>query len=192
VEPECVTGEVQLRLVTEEDAEDLSRAYVRNREHLRRWEPPRRQEFFTPAGQASRLRQQLAEHRAGRLVPWLLIRRGAIVGAVTLSSLVLGPFRNASLGYWVDGEHTGRGLATAAVHRVCAVADRHLRLHRIEAATATDNTPSQHVLAACGFEVIGLARAYLYVDGAWRDHLLFQRVLNDRQPETGGDPPDPP
>jgi [ribosomal protein S5]-alanine N-acetyltransferase len=32
------------------------------------------------------------------------------------------------------------------------------------------------VLEKNGFEQIGLARKYLHINGAWRDHLLFQRV----------------
>jgi ribosomal-protein-alanine N-acetyltransferase len=182
VDAEWIAADVRLRLVTEDDAGGLSRAYERNRHHLERWEPPRHAEFFTSAGQASRLRGQLADYRSGRLVPWVLTRGEEVLGTVTLSNLAWGPFRSASLGYWVDAGHTGRGIATAAARHVCAVADRQLGLHRIEAGTATDNTPSQRVLARCGFEPIGSARAYLYVGGAWRDHLLFQRILNDRAP----------
>jgi ribosomal-protein-alanine N-acetyltransferase len=29
-----------------------------------------------------------------------------------------------------------------------------------------------------GFERIGLARRYLCIAGAWRDHLLFQRLAD--------------
>src|SRR6476646_10044040 len=45
-----------------------------------------------------------------------------------------------------------------------------------EAGTLVDNVASQRVLEKNGFERIGLARAYLRIAGAWRDHILFQRV----------------
>jgi ribosomal-protein-alanine N-acetyltransferase len=32
------------------------------------------------------------------------------------------------------------------------------------------------VLEKAGFERIGLARHYLHIAGAWRDHILFQRL----------------
>ena len=179
---EWLAGDVVLRPLREEDSEALARAYVRNRDHLRRWEPDRPAEFFTPGGQAARVREALAAHRDGRLVPWVLVRDGEVVGSLALSNVVLGPFRGASLSYWIDEEHTGQGLATAAVGRVCEIADQDLDLHRLEAGTRVDNGPSQRVLVKAGFERIGVAPGYLFIDGAWRDHLLFQRVLQDRPP----------
>lgn len=83
-------------------------------------------------------------------------------------------------------DHIGRGLATAAVTQACAAADTELGLHRVEAGTLLDNVPSQRVLAKCGFEEFGVAPSYLYINGAWRDHRLFQRILNDRFPPQGG------
>ena len=107
---------------------------------------------------------------------------GRVVGAVTLSQVALGPFRSASLGYWLAASHTGRGLATAAVRHVCRVARESLSLHRIEASVLPYNAASLRVLARCGFERIGTARAYLHIDGAWRDHELFQRILYEDEP----------
>ncbi|WP_179817405.1 GNAT family N-acetyltransferase [Allostreptomyces psammosilenae] len=164
------------------DAEELSRAYRRNREHLRPWEPRRGEAFYTPEGQRARLREQVELAGAGRLVPWVLARDGVIVGVMTLSNVALGPFRSANLGYWVDAGHVGRGLATAGVRLVCRTADEVLGLHRIEAGTLIENAASQRVLDKCGFERIGVARDYLHIDGRWRDHVLFQRILNRRAP----------
>ncbi|MER7520417.1 GNAT family protein [Streptomyces sp. NPDC126499] len=105
-----------------------------------------------------------------------------IVGSVTLSGIALGPFRSASLGYWVAEDHAGRGLATALVEEACRAAREELGLHRIEACTLLHNHASQRVLDKCGFERIGTAPRYLHIDGDWRDHHLFQRVLHDDPP----------
>jgi ribosomal-protein-alanine N-acetyltransferase len=40
------------------------------------------------------------------------------------------------------------------------------------------NVASQRVLEKNGFERIGVARRYLHIAGAWRDHVLFQRVAD--------------
>lgn len=176
------SGEVLLRPVTVDDAAAFAEAQRRNREHLRPWEPRRSEAWFTQAEQAARLREQLERVRTGQVYPWVLLRGDRIVGGVNLNTVVPGPFRSASMGYWVDFEEAGRGLATAAVAAVCQLADEQLRLHRIEASTLTNNAASQRVLAKCGFEQIGAARDYLHIDGAWRDCLLFQIILNDRPP----------
>ena len=177
-----LTPEVQLRVATLNDAAGFADAQVRNREHLRQWEPVRPDDWFTEAGQTERLQAQLARHRAGQVVPWLMFAGDRVVGAVTLTDIVPGPFRSASLGYWVDGEMLGKGLATKAVKTIAEVADTELRLHRIEASTLTNNEASQRVLLKCGFEQIGSARDYLHIDGGWRDCHLYQRILNTRAP----------
>lgn len=102
---------------------------------------------------------------------------------VTLGGgITLGAFRSGNLGYWVDAAYNGRGLATGAVELVCQAAGERLGLHRIEAGTLVRNLASQRVLGKAGFELIGTAPRYLHIDGEWRDHLLFQRILNDRPP----------
>jgi ribosomal-protein-alanine N-acetyltransferase len=172
-----------LRTATPADAQALCAAYVDNREHLAPWEPRRDERFFTVEGQAGRLAERLREYEAGRMVPWLLVAGdGRVVGTITLSGITLGPFCSAYLGYWTAAGHQGRGLATAAVKAVCGIAAGELGLHRIEATTLVDNLRSQRVLERCGFEPIGTAPRYLHIDGRWRDHRLFQRILHDAPP----------
>lgn len=177
-----LTAEVELRVATLADASAFAEAQVRNREHLRPWEPVRTDRWFTTAGQEDRLAQQLQRFERGEVVPWFLFQGERVVGAMTLTDIVPGPFRSASLGYWVDVELLGKGLATAGVQAVAELADTELRLHRIEASTLTSNAPSQHVLNKCGFAQIGTAPDYLHIDGAWRDCHLYQRILNTRRP----------
>ncbi|GAA2643707.1 GNAT family protein [Streptomyces lunalinharesii] len=171
------------------DAAGFSRSYLRNLDHLRPTEPPRPDDFYTPAGQAERLAAQLAERDAGRVLPWVLVREpddGSgepdVVGAITLSQITYGPLRSASVGYWIDVGQLRRGLAVAAVRAACAAADRELGLHRLEAGTLVDNVASQRVLTGCGFAPYGTAEKFLHINGAWRDHRLFQKILNDRHP----------
>jgi ribosomal-protein-alanine N-acetyltransferase len=179
---------VVLRPAAVSDAAALAEAYARNRKHLAPWEPVRSEDFFTTHGQAVVLDHDQRERRAGRMVRWLLAgRSGEILGSMTLGGIVLGPFRNANLGYWVDGEQTGRGLATTAVRLVCRIADRELGLHRIQAGTLLENSASQRVLIKSGFEPFGVAPHYLHIAGRWQDHRLFQRILNDRAPGASAD-----
>lgn len=165
------------------DAPSFASALARNRAYMRRWEPVRPEPFYTVEGQAARLTALLADRDAGRAVPWVLADAdGRVIGAFTLSGVERGPFRNARLGYWVDEGHAGRGLATAAVGAVCEAARGVLGLHRVEAATVTENAASQRVLSKAGFEQVGTAPGYLHINGGWRDHHLFQRLLHDDPP----------
>jgi [ribosomal protein S5]-alanine N-acetyltransferase len=174
---------VSLRPATTGDAESFAEALTRSRAYMRRWEPVRPEAFYTPQGQAERLGGLLEAREEGRVMPWVLAdAEDRVVGAMTLSCIEYGPFRNARLGYWVHVDRAGHGLATAAVGAVCDLARDALGLHRIEAGTVLANAASQRVLAKCGFEEIGVAPRYLHIDGAWRDHRMFQRILHDGPP----------
>ncbi|WP_405657050.1 GNAT family N-acetyltransferase [Streptomyces sp. RK9] len=183
-ETERLTDDVVLRPASLDDAEVLARAFRRSRDHLSPWDPVRPESFYSTEGQAERLRAQAEKSAVGLVAPWLLWDEGAgeVAGAITLSHISPSPLLSANLGYWIDVTYAGRGLATAAARAVCRSADERLGLHRVEAGTLLENSASQRVLAKCGFEEFGLAGEYLHINGAWRDHRLFQRILNDRIP----------
>jgi len=98
---------------------------------------------------------------------------------VNVSNVVRGAFSSANVGYWVAQRWNGRGVATRAVGLVVLRAFGMLGLHRLEAGTLLDNVASQRVLARNGFRPIGVSRRYLHIGGAWRDHLLFARTVED-------------
>ncbi|WP_046727544.1 GNAT family N-acetyltransferase [Streptomyces humi] len=179
-----VLPDVILRPLAVGDARALSIAYTVNRSHLEPWEPVRPESFFTVEGQTERIHDLLKQAADGVLLPLLMESAGTgrIVGAITLTGISLGPFCSSYVGYWVAGDQQGRGLATAALERVCGIAREVVGLHRIEASTLIDNTTSQRVLKKCGFETIGDAPQYLHINGEWRDSRLFQRILHDRDP----------
>jgi len=156
-----------IRPFTADDAYELAALLDENRAFLAPFEPSRDERFYSAEGQLERLERE-DQH------VFSIIDEGRIAGAATLSHVVRGPLQSANLGYWVAEQANGRGVATRAVSDLIPVAFGELGLHRLEAGTLTDNLASQRVLEKNGFERIGLARGYLHIGGAWRDHVLFQ------------------
>ena len=120
------------------------------------------------------------EMEAGNAWPFFIFADAdqSLLGAITLSNVRRGVAESGTLGYWVGQAHAGRGYATAAVRAVVAHAFDDLKLHRVEAACVPSNLASRRVLEKAGFALEGQARAYLKINGAWADHLLFG-VVND-------------
>jgi ribosomal-protein-alanine N-acetyltransferase len=143
-----------------------------NRAFLAPFEPVRPPEFWTAAGQRARILDPLRHD-------WLILDDGEPAGIVALSHVARGFLQSAIVSYWVVESHGGRGLASAAVADVVELAFGALRLHRLEAGTLVDNVRSQRVLEKNGFERFGLARQYLQIAGAWRDHVLFERIAGE-------------
>ncbi|MGZ4480034.1 MAG: GNAT family N-acetyltransferase [Nocardioidaceae bacterium] len=163
------------------DTAALAAAYTRNRAHLEEWDPRRNESFFTEQGQAAAVAGQLAAVEVGQNLAWVLTCGDEIVGRVNLNNIVMGVLRSGSLGYWVAEAHTRRGLASAAVaHAVDRALER--GLHRVDAGTLLRNKASQAVLLRNGFEQYGVAPKFLFIDGRWQDHNLYQRILHDDPP----------
>ena len=169
--PLLAGGSAAIRRLTPDDADELVALLVANRESHGPYQPIRPDGFFTVGAQRERL--AVTEHLYG------ILDGDALAGAIELSNLARGPFQSASVGYWVDEPRGGRGLATRAVAAIIELAFGELDLHRLEAATLVDNVASRRVLEKNRFDCIGLARRYLQIAGAWRDHLLFQRTVDD-------------
>ncbi len=168
-----------MRVLRLSDSTALAAAYVRNRAYLSRWEPVRPDEYYTEAWQVADIAGRLVAHEAGEEYPLGLFAGDALVGRFNVAGVVRGPFQSAGLGYWVDNEYAGRGLASAAVQVIVDAARDELGLHRIEASTLRDNVGSQRVLLKAGFQQIGMAPRYLQIAGKWQDHNLYQVLLHD-------------
>jgi [ribosomal protein S5]-alanine N-acetyltransferase len=159
-----------------DDAPAIARLVRENRDFLAPWEPLRDEGWFTDEGQRDEVAHVLGRAELDLCVPRVVLDDGEVVGRITLSNIVRGAFQSCSLGYWLAQRATGRGVATAAVGEMLAVAFGDLGLHRVEAGTLVHNTASQRVLAAHGFVRFGLAPRYLRIAGRWQDHVLFQRL----------------
>ncbi|WP_327252985.1 GNAT family N-acetyltransferase [Streptomyces sp. NBC_01244] len=173
---------VEMREIRTADAAGVAEALDRNRAYMAPYEPRRAEEFYTEAGQRGRIEELLTARADRRARPFVLLAADGVAGTITLQNIVRGALSSGAIGYWVDQAWAGKGLATAALHEVCRIARDEERLHRVEAGTRAENLASQRVLAKAGFEQYGLAPRYLHVGGDWRDHRLFQLLLNDEPP----------
>ena len=94
----------------------------------------------------------------------------AIVGVINVNNIIRGSFLSASLGYYVVATFHGQGFMQAGLNKLIQYAFNTMGLHRLEANIQPDNTRSQQLVRRCGFEYEGLSRAFLFLDGQWRDH----------------------
>lgn len=154
----------------------LAAYHRRNRDSHAPWNPPMPESIFTTPGQRARLATAAQAEADGTQIGWWLSPQddaAQVIGHVRFSQIARGPFCNAMLGYAIDSAHEGRGLMQEAL--VAALADAfgpRVRLHRVQANARPENIRSLALLDRLGFEREGLAREYLFIDGAWRDHVL--------------------
>lgn len=161
------------------------RAWARLREDSRAflepWEPLWPPDALSRATYLRRLRRLMAEWRHDEGYSFLVFRKedDQLIGGVSLSNLRRGVSQSATLGYWVGIAYARQGYMTEAGRSAVSFALFELGLHRIEAACLPSNEASRALLARVGFAHEGLARAYLMINGRWRDHLTFSLLRED-------------
>lgn len=175
------TARLVLRATSVSMAAAVAAYLTRNRAAHARWNPPMSDALFTCEGQAERLAAAARAEADGTQIGWWLFLRdavrGEVIGHVRLSQIARGPFHSAMLGYAIDQAHEGRGLMHEALEAVLADAfGPRVGLHRVQANARPENARSLALLGRLGFEREGLARQYLFIDGAWRDHVLTARL----------------
>jgi ribosomal-protein-alanine N-acetyltransferase len=168
----------EIRPLRKADAPAMAAAYRRNEEHLAPTDPDRPDGWFTDEAQMEMVARHVRDAEDGKAYSYVVTYGDEVVGRVALVNIVRGPLQSATLSYWVDVEHQGRGLAREMSEHAAAEA-RRIGLHRLEAGTMLDNVGSQIVLKRAGFTDIGVAERLLWIRGEWRDHRLFQRILHD-------------
>lgn len=121
----------------------------------------------------------IAEWQQGAAVRMVLIEGdedGRVVGNVSYTGIARGPFQACFLGYMLERDLEGKGVMYEVLKRSNRWAFEVLGLHRIMANHLPENERSGRLLARLGFQVEGLARSYLKLEGVWKDHVLTALV----------------
>ncbi len=174
---------VGLRPLARGDAAAWRDVRARNRAWLTPWEatlPPGVER--APQSFGAMHRELNRQARVGRTLPFATTWDDRLIGQVTVSSITWGSARSASIGYWIDAAHAGRGITPLAVAMAIDHCLGAVGLHRVEVAIRPENVASLRVVDKLGLRREGAAPRYLHIDGQWRDHLLFA-VTREEIPE---------
>jgi ribosomal-protein-alanine N-acetyltransferase len=172
---------IYLRPAQGEDYHAWATLRESSREFLTPWEPTWPSDDLTRGAFRRRLRRQAEEIARDESFAFLIFEDGSdtLLGGITIGGIRRGVAQAASLGYWMGAPHAGKGHMTRAVAVATAFGFSTLRLHRLEAACIPSNIASATLLERNGFQREGFARAYLCINGVWRDHYLFALLEND-------------
>ena len=179
--PEIETARLTLRLAQPGLERAMAAFLAANFEgHLDRWSPPVSPAFFTERFWAERMAFAVDEYHAERAARFVIQPKGGpdgeVIGTANYTNIVRGAFQACHLGYQVAANHQGRGLMAEALHASNAFMFERFRLHRIMANYLPENERSRRLAQRLGFLEEGLAPRYLFIAGAWRDHVLSALV----------------
>jgi ribosomal-protein-alanine N-acetyltransferase len=173
-------GDVRLRPLKRRDAKAWLALRAVNARWLEPWEASSPVPAEGPAPTFGEFVRMLsAQARQGSVLPFAVDVRGALAGQVTVSSIVYGSLRSASIGYWVSQHVAGQGVIPTSVALVTDHCFGGLGLHRVEVNIRPENAPSLRVVEKLGFRDEGLRERFLHINGEWCDHRTFALTAED-------------
>jgi ribosomal-protein-alanine N-acetyltransferase len=159
-----------------DDAPAFAAYVARNEAFHAPWTPPRPAGFFDEEYWRERFVMFQAEERLGLSLRFLLRDGDDVAGVANFTQIFRGPLCACTLGYALDQPREGRGLMDEALRALLPHVFDVARLHRIQANHLPENLRSARLLRRLGFMPEGYARDYLFIGGAWRDHVLTALV----------------
>jgi ribosomal-protein-serine acetyltransferase len=169
-------GRYALRVLVESDLDELHALIERNRDDLARWLSWAQR----PTVESTRehIARALAREQESGAVECAIVLSGRIVGDVGL--YVDRVNNSGAIGYWLDQDHRGQGVMTAAARALVRHGFDQLALNRVAIHTDVLNRGSRAVAERLGFQLEGVARqAYRIDDGRYSDDAVYSLLAAD-------------
>ena len=177
-------GDITLRPLKLRDRKQWNAVRAENREWLAPWEstvPMTPDRADIPPTFRQMIRFHNVEARAGRSYSFAIFHGKNFIGQITLGGVMFGALRAGHIGYWIDRNYSSRGYITDAVNALTNFGFTKLFLHRIEINIRPENAPSIRVAEKAGYHFESERKAFLHIDGGWRDHVTFVKINNSIQ-----------
>lgn len=175
--PELLTERLVLAIPGPRAAEACVRFNVENREHLAPWNPQMTARDIDAQAWRETLERLVESARNGTRYSFCIFDRrsgldGPLLGYLNFNEIVRGVFQACYMGYALAESAQGRGYMTEAARAGIEFIFDQAGLHRVMANYMPANVRSAAVLQRLGFTIEGAARDYLFLAGAWQDHVL--------------------
>ena len=110
------------------------------------------------------------KYRSGEFHDWAVISKEThkMIGTCGFTSFSYA-HNSAEIGYVLNREYWGHGLACEAIKAVMRIGFMELNLHRIEAKYMIENAQSRRVMEKCGMHFEGYQRESMHIKGNYCD-----------------------
>lgn len=170
------TERLILKVIDESYAQLVLDYFTRNKEHLKKFDPLRKESFYKLVNFQNFLIKELKEIDEKKQIRlWIFKKEDRnfekIIGTICFSHIVRGFFLSCYVGYSIDNEEINKGYITEVLKKGIDIMFNEYKLHRIEAAVMPNNLPSLRVLEKLNFSNEGLSKKYQKINDKWEDHI---------------------
>ncbi|MDA8657661.1 GNAT family protein [Flavobacteriaceae bacterium] len=86
--------------------------------------------------------------------------------------------RRAGVGILIKEGKQGNGFGKTALNLLATYAQKHLHIHCLYTNIALENKPSIRVFEACGYQQVGLKKAWNFYEDQFHDEYLYQKLFH--------------
>ncbi len=166
-----IDGQLQLRLLETQYAEELYRLTDRNRQYLREW-LPWVDETTSAENTKVFIQSSLSQFAASNGFQAGIFVDGKIGGCIGLHGVDWNN-KKTSIGYWLASEYQGQGVMTRSCRAIVDYALDELNLNRVEIRAAEFNRKSRAIPERLGFAQEGISRQAEWLYDHYVDHVIY-------------------
>lgn len=172
-----VSETISLKLLEQEDAEELFSLVNESRTYLRQWLPwvdgALSPESYRPV--IEMWLRQFAEHNGFQAG---IVYNGELAGMIGFHKIDW-LNKSTSLGYWIGNRFQGEGIMTDSVRTMIDCAFSTYQLHRIEIRCGVENRKSRAIPERLGFHLEGIQRDGELLYDHFHDLAVYSILTSD-------------
>ena len=146
--------------------------YKSNKEHLEKWEPKRKSNYYTDLFFRNLIIKRLEEIENGQSIRFVIMPNdnSTIIGVCNYTKITN---INCHLGYSISKEYEGQGLMYEALLRTNQYIFDKTNINIIQASIIINNQKSKNLLHKLLFKYQGKINIYLEINGKLEDHSIY-------------------
>ena len=162
---------LELRIIVEEDAEDLFLKIDENRRYLREW-LPWLDDIQSVRDEISFISLSLEDFEKREGAIYAIRLDGKIIGTASLNWIDWAN-KGCGAGYWLSETHSGHGYVTKSCIRLMEHCFEDLGLHRFVLEVAVENHASRAVAERMGMRLEGISKDREWLYDHFTDSVMY-------------------
>lgn len=166
-----IDEEINLRLVTERDAEEIFQLIDGSRNHLREWLG-----WLDHSNSVQdtliNIKNNLKLFLSNEGLDTAIVYKGKIVGKIGFNKINKAN-KTAYVGYMLDEAFQGKGIMTRAAKAIVKIAFEEYGLNKVEIHVAEGNTKSRNIPIRLEFKEEGTIRSAEWLYDHYVDHVVY-------------------
>lgn len=169
-----VDDDITLKRFSHDDDQQKYDLIIKNREHLLPW--LQWAKFYHDISDMVNFTEsQIAAFDAGTTLGYNIFYQNELVGSIDVHEISEAN-HYGYIGYWLDKDHTGKGIMTRAASTLADYCIHELNYHRISIDAAPENEASVGVAKRLGFAYEATLNEEQLLDDKWYDTVIYTKI----------------